>query len=67
MGEREKAIQLLNVVPDYKMGYAVAYLHGMTDGEEVLNAETLEAFAEIENGGGEVFNTPDELWKSLEE
>lgn len=47
------------------MGYVVAYLHGMTDGEEVPNAETLEAFAEIENGG-EVFNTPDELWKSLE-
>lgn len=50
MSEREKAVQLLNEIPDYKIGYIVSYLQGylqgMTDGEDVPNAETLEAFAE---------------------
>jgi len=26
MSDREKALQLLNTVPDYKIGYVVAYL-----------------------------------------
>lgn len=49
MSEREQAIQLLNAVPDYKMGYVVAYLQGAAIGEdETPNAETLAAFAEVE-------------------
>lgn len=56
MSEREQAIQLLNAVPDYKMGYVIAYLQGATIGEdETPNAETLEAIQELENGGGTVF------------
>ena len=45
MSDREKAIQILNEIPDYKIGYVVSYLqgylHGVTDGEEIPNAETL--------------------------
>lgn len=28
MSERERAIELLNQIPDYKMGYVVAFLSG---------------------------------------
>ena len=31
MSNREKAMALLENVPDYKMGYVVAYLQGGTD------------------------------------
>ncbi len=68
MSDREKVYQLLDVVPDYKIGYVVAYLQGMTEGEEIKpNAETLAAMKELEDGGGEYFDTLDELWASLEE
>lgn len=33
MSDRERAIELLNAVPDYKIGYVVAYLQGVTAGE----------------------------------
>lgn len=68
MSDREKVYQLLDVVPDYKIGYVVAYLQGMTEGEDAKpNATTLAAMKELEDGGGECFNTLDELWASLEE
>lgn len=71
MSDREKAVELLNDIPDYKIGYIVSYLqgylNGLTDGEEIPNADTIAAMEELENGGGECFDTLDELWKSLEE
>ena len=55
MSDREKVYQLLDIVPDYKIGYVVAYLQGMTEGEDVKpNAETLAAMEELEDGGGDV-------------
>lgn len=72
MSDREKIYQLLDVVPEYKISYVVAYLQGITDGEEVKpNKETLEAFAEVDEmkrtGSGQRFDNLDELWASLEE
>lgn len=68
MSDREKIYQLLDIVPDYKIGYVVAYLQGITEGEDAKpNAETLAAMKELEDGGGECFDTLDELWASLEE
>lgn len=72
MNDREKIYQLLDVVPDYKAGYVVAYLQGLTDGEDVKpNKETLEAFAEVDNmkhtGSGPRFHNLDDLWSSLED
>lgn len=55
MSDREQAIQLLSAIPDYKLGYVIAYLQGAAIPEEIPNAETLEAMQELENGGGEVF------------
>ena len=55
MSEREQAMQLLKAVPDYKLGYVVAFLQGAAIPEEIPNSETLEAMQELEKGGGEVF------------
>ena len=30
MSDKEKVIQLLNDVPEYKMGYVLAYVQGIT-------------------------------------
>ncbi len=49
MNDREKAAQLLDTVPDYKIGYVVAYLQGLTEDEEVPNEETIEAMREAED------------------
>ena len=66
MSDRERVYQLLDIVPDYKIGYVVAYLQGMTEGEDAKpNAETLAAMKEWDDGGGECFNTLDELWASI--
>ncbi len=55
MSKKEKAIQLLNAIPDYKMGYVIAYLQGALIGEDEPNSETIAAMQELENGGGTVF------------
>ena len=62
MSERELAAQLLNAIPDYKIGYIVSYLQGYLQGmkeDEVPNEVTLEAFKEsdemIKNGTGQRF------------
>lgn len=34
MSDREKVIQLLDKVPDYKIGYVLAYVQGITADEE---------------------------------
>lgn len=74
MSEREQAIQILNEIPDYKIGYIVSYLqgylHGMTDGEEMPNKETLEAFKEgdemLANGTGKRYGSAADLFADME-
>lgn len=34
MSEREQAVALLEKVPEYKMGYVIAYLQGITADEQ---------------------------------
>ncbi len=72
MSDIERIYQLLDVVPEYKIGYVVAYLQGITEGEEAKpNKEILEAFAEVDEmkrtGLGQRFDNLDDLWASLEE
>ncbi len=55
MSDRERAIQLLEEVPDYKIKYVIAYLQGVTAGEDEPNLETKEAMRELEEGNGEEF------------
>lgn len=74
MSDREKAIQILNDIPDYKIGYIVSYLqgylHGMIDGEAIPNKETLEAFQEgdemLEKGTGERYTSAAGLFADME-
>lgn len=70
MSDREQAIELLKEIPDYKMGYIVAYLRGAAIPEEIPNDETLEAFTEVDEmkrtGGGEHFDgSTKELFKMI--
>ena len=47
MNNREKVIELLNSVLDYKMGYVLAYIQGITADEEADDAfcqRMLEAY-----------------------
>lgn len=68
MSDREKLYQLLDTVPDNKVAYIIGYIQGLTVGEDEPNAETLEAFAEIENGGGHRFSgKTEELFTELME
>ena len=55
MSEREKAAVLLERVPDYKIGLVLAYLQGLTDGEDIPNDETVAAIEALERGEGKTF------------
>ena len=55
MSNKEKAIQLLDKIPESKMYYIIGILEGAAIPEEEPNEETIEAMRELENGGGEVF------------
>lgn len=69
MSNKEKAIQLLDQIPESKMLYIIGILEGAAIPDEAPNTETLEAIQEIENGGGEVFegSAHDFLKKMLED
>ncbi len=34
MGNRERIIELIDVIPDYKIGYVLAYVQGIAADEE---------------------------------
>lgn len=57
MSEKERASTLLQSVPDYKIGYVIAYLEGLIADESasVPNAETIAAMQELDNGGGTLY------------
>lgn len=52
MSNRELAKSLIDQIPENKLFYIIAYLQGAAIPEETPNAETLEAMAELEAGGG---------------
>ena len=66
MSNRELAKSLIDQIPESKLYYIVAYLQGAAIPDETPNAETIAAMKELEDGGGECFDTLDELWASLE-
>lgn len=64
MSEMERASALLSMVPEYKLGYAIAYLQGLiadisTDQKDIPNAETIAAMLEgdemLRTGKGQHF------------
>lgn len=52
MSNRDLAKNLIDKIPEYKLIYVIPYLQGAAIPDETLNADTLEAMAELENGGG---------------
>lgn len=70
MSNKERAIQLLDQVPESKMYYVIGFLEGVAVPDEIPNNETLAAFAEVDEmkktGAGQRFNNLDDLWASLE-
>ena len=59
MSTRELAKSLIDQVPENKLLYIIAYLQGaaIPDESETPNADTLEAFEELDNGGGHTFKS----------
>lgn len=56
MSYREMAKKLIDEIPESKLFYVVSYLQGAAVPDEIPNAETLEAFEELNNGGGYSFH-----------
>ena len=66
MSDRERAQQLLDNVPDYKIQYVIAYLQGVTAGEDIPNDETIAAMEELERGEGEHFSgSTEDFFKTI--
>ena len=49
MSERERLMELLDMVPDRKIGYVLAYVQGITAEEEADDAFCLELLERYEN------------------
>ncbi len=68
MSDRELAKSLIDKIPEGRLFYVISYLQGAAVPDEIPNADTLEAFAELENGGGHAFNgTTEQLFAELAE
>ncbi len=68
MSSRELAKSLIDQIPESRLIYVLYYLQGAAVPDETPNADTLEAFAELENGGGHRFNgTTEQLFAELME
>ena len=66
MSEREYAKTLIDQVPEDRLDYVIELIKDTVSVDETPNAETLAAFAEIENGGGITFTgTIDEFIDEL--
>lgn len=68
MSNRDLAKNLIDQIPESKLFYIIAYLQGAAVPDETPNTETLEAFAELENGGGHKFSgSTEQLFTELME
>ena len=56
MSYKEIAKNLIDQIPESKMCYIIAYLQGAAVPDETPNTETLEAFVELSNGGGNSYS-----------
>ncbi len=49
MSDKERAAALLELVPEYKMGYVVAYLQGLTADEQTDDAFCMKLYNDYLN------------------
>lgn len=67
MSYKELAIELINKIPDYKIGYVIAFLEGLTAGEvsdDIFCADLLTAYQNSPDKGD--FVSFDEALKMCE-
>ena len=55
MSNKELAKQIIDQIPESKMLYVIAYLQGAAVPDDMPNSDTIEAFQEIDSGGGHTF------------
>lgn len=66
MSNRELAKTLIDQIPEGKLFYVISYLQGAAVPDETPNADTLEAFSELDNGGGFRFSgTTEQLFNEI--
>ena len=68
MSTREKIYSMLDYVPEYKLGYVLAYVQGIAaDEEDMPNAETVQAIEDVRNRRNLIgpFDTVDSLMEAL--
>lgn len=66
MSERERAMQLLDAVPDYKLCYVLAYMEGLTADEDRDDAFCEQLYQNYLNDPDRgQFLTEDEVCKEL--
>ena len=70
MSYREMAKTLIDTIPESKLYYVVAFLHGVSVPDETPNAETMEAMEEIDRmiatGTGQGFSgSTEDFFKML--
>lgn len=66
MSNRDLAKNLIDQIPEGKLVFIIPYLQGAAIPDEIPNDETLEAFAELDNGGGHTFTgSTEDLIKEL--
>ena len=69
MNNKERAIQLIEQIPESKMYYIIAFLEGAAIPDEIPNSDTAEAIDELLSGGGTAFkgSTSDFISSLLED
>lgn len=68
ISDRELAKSLIDKIPESRLFYALSYLQGAAVSDETPNADTLEAFAELDDGGGHGFcGTTQQIFSELTE
>lgn len=68
MSNREFAKNLIDQIPESRLFYVISYLQGAAVPDETPNADTLEAFAELDSGSGHRFSgTTEQLFAELAE
>ena len=66
MSEREIAKTLIDRIPEARLFYVISFLQGAAVPDETPNAETLAAFAELDEGGGHLFSgSTEDLFSEL--
>lgn len=66
LSNREFAKSLIDQIPESRLFYVISYLQGAAVPDDKPNAETLAAFAELDNGGGHIFTgSTEQLFKEL--